>query len=392
MKNIFIIGSKGIPSQYGGFETFVEKLTEYKENQNIKYHISCLSEKSNEEYEHNGARCFNVKTPNVGPAKAVIYDLMSMKRVYDYIKDNKLQNSTVYILACRVGPFMKYYKKRFEQMHVPVYVNPDGHEWKRAKWNFLIRKYWKFSERLMIKNTDAAICDSVEIERYINEEYTLYNPKTTFIAYGATINKPDNLCENKYHQWLTKWNLKGNDYYLIVGRFVAENNYELIIKEFMKSKTKKSLIIVTNVERNKFYNELRKRTRFDSDRRIKFVGTIYEQDLLYQVRKNAFGYFHGHEVGGTNPSLLEAMATTSLNILLDVKFNKEVGKDTALYFNKTIGDLEKIIGLADLLSDVEVENMGKKAKQRIHDAYSWRLIVNQYENLFTNGINKKTIN
>jgi rhamnosyltransferase len=384
MKNIFVIGSKGIPSRYGGFETFVEKLTEYKESKNIKYHVACLSEERNDEFEYNGARCFNVKVPNMGPAKAVFYDIISLKRVYKYIRDNNIQNATVYILACRIGPFIKLYKSKFEELDVPVYVNPDGHEWKRAKWNWMIRKYWKFSERLMIKNTDMVVCDSVAIQNYIKEEYNSYHPNTTFIAYGATVNKPEIVIEKKYKDWLKQWDIKERDYYLIVGRFVPENNYELIMREFLKSKTEKSLIIVTNVEKNKFYDDLQKRTNFTHDKRIKFVGTIYDQELLYQVRSGAFGYFHGHEVGGTNPSLLEALATTSLNILLNVNFNREVGKDAALYFNKEAGDLVRVIGFADSLSEKEIAEREKKAKCRIEEAYSWEHIINQYEDLFLN--------
>jgi rhamnosyltransferase len=381
MKNIFIIGSKGIPSKYGGFETFVDKLTEYKMTNKIKYHVACSGDKY-DEFEYNDARCFKVKVPEIGPAKAVYYDIKSLDLVYKYINENNLKNAIVYILACRIGPFMKFYKKKFEKLGIPVYVNPDGHEWKRAKWNWFIRQYWKLSERLMIKNIDLAICDSVAIENYIKEEYRSYRPETTYIAYGATINKPESINEYKYNQWLKQWALKGNDYYLIVGRFVAENNYELIIREFMKSESDKSLIIVTNVEKNKFFNKLRKRTNFDADKRIKFVGTIYDQELLFQVRNGAFGYLHGHEVGGTNPSLLEAMATTSLNILLDVNFNKEVGKDAAIYFTKEVGDLAKTIENADSLFKKNIKNKAEKAKQRIREAYSWELIVNQYENLF----------
>ncbi|WHY66798.1 beta 1-4 rhamnosyltransferase Cps2T [Neobacillus sp. SuZ13] len=381
MKNIFIIGSKGIPSNYGGFETFVDKLTEYKKSSEIKYHVACMSDNYNE-FEYNGARCFNVKVPNIGPAKAVYYDIKSLDLVYQYIKERNINDAIVYILACRIGPFMKGYKNKFSELNIPVYVNPDGHEWKRAKWNWLIRQYWKLSEKLMIKNTDLAICDSRAIEKYIQEDYKSYQPKTTFIAYGATVNKPENLDANKYNEWLKKWDLKGKDYYLIVGRFVEENNYELVIREFMKSKTKKSLIIVTNVEKNKFYNALKERTQFHLDPRIKFVGTIYDQDLLFQVRKGAFGYFHGHEVGGTNPSLLEAMATTSLNLLLNVSFNKEVGKDAAIYFTKEAGNLAEMIKTADSFSDSDIKNKEEKAQQRIQDAYSWDLIVNQYEECF----------
>ncbi|RSK28862.1 glycosyltransferase family 1 protein [Bacillus sp. HMF5848] len=381
MKNIFIIGSKGIPSNYGGFETFVDKLTLYKKSENIKYHVSCLSN-NNEEFEYNGARCFNVKTPEVGPAKAVLYDIISLQRVYDYIVNHKIQDAIVYILACRVGPFIKTYKNKFDNLSIPLYVNPDGHEWKRAKWNWAIRKYWKYSERLMVKNSDLLICDSVAIQKYIIEEYRKYKPKTTYIAYGATINKPEHINVNKYRSWLKKWSLKEKEYYLIVGRFVEENNYETIIREFMRSKTSKSLVIVTNVEKNKFYKKLKDKTRFDTDKRIKFVGTIYEQELIYQVRKGGYGYLHGHEVGGTNPSLLEAMATTPLNLLLDVEFNREVAHNAALYFGKEINSLMKVIQIADNITDTEIVDIERKAKIRILEGYSWDSIVFKYEKLF----------
>jgi rhamnosyltransferase len=381
MKNIFIVGSKGIPSNYGGFETFVEKLTEYKKSKEIKYHVACLSAENENEFEHNGARCFNVKVPEIGPAKAVVYDLMALNKVYKYIKENNIKDSLVYILACRVGPFISTYKQKFKKLGVPLLLNPDGHEWKRAKWSAPIRRYWKVSEKLMVKHADLVICDSMAIEEYIKDDYKMYSPNTTFIAYGATINTPAHINRENFDQWHEKWDLS-NGYYLIVGRFVPENNYELMIKEFMKSKTNKSLVIVTNIEQNKFYNNLKASTHFDTDKRIKFVGTIYDEDLLYQVRKNAFAYFHGHEVGGTNPSLLEALAMTSLNILLDVQFNKEVGENAALYFSKKDNALVEVMERAESLSEEEIHRIGKLAKERIENHYSWDLIVNKYENLF----------
>lgn len=381
MINVFIIGSKGIPSRYGGFETFVDKLTGYKKTLNIKYHVACLAD-DEKEFEYNEARCFNVKVPNIGAAKAVFYDLKSLNKVYKYIKQNNIQDAIVYILACRIGPFMGLFKRRFEKIGVSIYVNPDGHEWKRAKWNAFIQKYWKLSERLMIKNTDLVICDSIAIEDYIKKEYKSYNPKTTFIAYGATVKTPLKINENNYHDWLNSWGLKQKEYYLIVGRFVPENNHELMIREFMKANTSKSLVIVTNVEKNKFYNNLKENTNFETDKRIKFVGTIYDEDLLYQVRTNAFGYLHGHEVGGTNPSLLESLATTPLNLLLGVQFNREVGGDSALYFDKKQNGLAQTIESADHLSSDELEEKEKRAKKRIKDRYSWHMIVDKYETTF----------
>lgn len=380
MKNVFIIGSKGIPARYGGFETFVEKLTEQQVSKEIKYHVSCLANDTRE-FEHNGARCFNVNVPNIGPAKAVYYDLVALRECIRYIKEHNINNAIVYILACRIGPFIGFYKRKLEKLGVTLFVNPDGHEWKRGKWNVVIRQYWKISEKLMVKHADLLICDSVNIEKYIKEDYKQYNPKTTFIAYGADTEKSkleDN--DEKLIGWYKEKGVKSKEYYLVVGRFVPENNYEIMITEFMKSNTKKDFVLITNVEKNKFYEKLKEKTSFDKDSRIKFVGTVYNQELLKKIRENAYGYFHGHEVGGTNPSLLEALATTDLNLLFDVEFNREVGMDGAIYFNKENGNLAKLIDSE--LDKNEVALLGDKAKKRINYEYSWTKIINKYEILF----------
>lgn len=379
MKNVFIIGSKGIPARYGGFETFVEKLTEQQVSDEIKYHVSCLATDS-KEFEHNGARCFNINVPNIGPAKAVYYDVVALKECIRYIKEKNIKNAIVYILACRIGPFIGFYKKQLKNLGATLFVNPDGHEWKRGKWNAAIRQYWKASEKLMVKHADLLVCDSVNIEKYIKEDYKQYNPKTTFIAYGADIEKSilaDD--DEKLMKWYKEKGVKSKEYYLVVGRFVPENNYETMITEFMKSKTKKDFVLITNVEQNKFYEQLKEKTGFDKDSRIKFVGTVYDQELLKKIRENAYGYFHGHEVGGTNPSLLEALATTDLNLLLDVGFNREVGEDGALYFTKEAGNLANLIN--NELDSEKIRELAFKAKSRIYEEYSWNKIVNSYESL-----------
>lgn len=384
MKNIFIIGSKGIPAKYGGFETFVDKLVSYKKEDNIKYHVSCLAD-NEKEFDYNGARCFNVNVKDIGSAKAVVYDIKALKMCEKYIKKNNLKNSIIYILACRIGPFLAFYKKRFEKEKIKIYLNPDGHEWKRSKWNKYIKAYWKYSERLMVKHSDLLVCDSIGIESYIKNKYDKYTPKTMFIAYGAD-NKESILSDDdkKLNEWYYKFNLKKNNYYLIVGRFVPENNYETMIGEFIKSHSKKDLVIVTNVTKNKFYEKLLRTTNFSMDKRIKFVGTVYNQELLKKIRENAYAYIHGHEVGGTNPSLLEALASTNMNILLDVNFNKEVGEDAALYFNKSCNNLSLLINKIDNMNDFQIKNFSNKAKNRIRMYYSWDRIVSFYEVLFTN--------
>ena len=154
-----------------------------------------------------------------------------------------------------------------------------------------------------------------------------------------------------------------------------------MIRGFMRSYSKKDLVLITNVEQNKFYEKLRQETGFDKDSRIKFVGTVYDQELLKYIREHAFAYLHGHEVGGTNPSLLEALSSTKLNLLLDVGFNREVGADGAIYWDKD--DLQHIIESSEKLSQEEIEKMNKLSTKQVKERFSWEFIVDEYETLFT---------
>ena len=381
-QHVFIIGSKGIPAAYGGFETFVEKLTERRKSDKILYHVSRIAGDNNR-YEYNNARCFNVKVPDIGAAKAVYYDLAAIKRCIKYCKKRPyIKKPIFYILACRIGPFIGKYKKQIEKLGGTLYVNPDGHEWKRAKWNRLIRKYWKQSERGMLKHADYVVCDSKCIEKYILRDYAELDLSTFFIAYGSDT-APSELSDNDslFTEWLTRKGLVSGEYYLAVGRFVPENNYETMIREFMKSKTNRSLALITNVN-DRFLSELENKLHYKSDTRIKFVGTVYEQKLLKKIRENACGYLHGHEVGGTNPSLLEALGSTKLNLLYDVSFNREVADDAALYWTKDDNSLSELINSIDTMDSAEIEELGKKARHRVQSEYSWSHIVDEYESLF----------
>lgn len=385
-KNIFIIGAKGIPANYGGFESFVEQLTARKESQDIHYYVACrrdLSENKADTFEYNDATCFNVDVPDVGPAKAILYDVNAFKWTMKYIKKNNIQNAIVYVLACRMGPFIKHFKNQLQQYNGTLFVNPDGHEWLRAKWSVPVRKYWKYSERLMVKHADLLICDSQNIEKYIQKDYKQYSPKTTYIAYGSdivksTLSSADDVVTN----WYGKNNIRLNEYYLIVGRFVPENNYETMVREFMSSNTDKDLVIISNVEKNKFYSELETKTHFESDSRIKFVGTVYDAELLKYIRENAFAYLHGHEVGGTNPSLLEALGSTKINLLLNVGFNEEVGKNGAFYWSKEVGNLKRMINNNESLATIEISKLNELSNRRIQEQFDWKIIVEKYEKVF----------
>ncbi|MDD3362869.1 MAG: DUF1972 domain-containing protein [Hespellia sp.] len=382
MQHIFIVGSKGIPANYGGFETFVDKLTENQKDKNICYYVACMA-KDKKEFEYNGAKCFDINVPNIGPAKAIYYDIAALSYCIRYCKKHTdITEPIFYVLACRIGPFIGGIEKKIHQLGGKLYVNPDGHEWKRAKWSYPVRHYWKLSERFMVKSADLLICDSKNIEEYIKKDYGKYQPKTTFIAYGTDVTASTlKDTDEKFLKWLSTKDLRVKEYYLVVGRFVPENNYETMIREFMKSHTKKSFALVSNVN-DKFLKELQKKTNYKKDARIKFVGTVYDHELLKKIREQAYGYFHGHEVGGTNPSLLEALSSTNLNLLLNVGFNKEVAKESALYWDKQNGNLAELIDQSENLRPEEIKQLSAKAREIILKEYSWDYIVDRYEGLW----------
>lgn len=385
MSNVFIIGCKGVPARYGGFETFTDNLISRKKSKTIQYYVSCMSEDKNSQHEfiYHDAKCKKIYVPNIGPAKAILYDLKSMQWALRTIKKQKLESGYVYILGCTVGPLVTLYANQFKAANFKVYLNPDGHEWKRDKWSYPVKQYFKLAEKEMVKRADLTICDSISIKEYINELYSKYNPATTYISYGSDLIK-SNLQHDDYkvEKFLNNFSVKEQSYYLVVGRFVPENNYETIIREFMASNTSRDLVIVTNYQNNNFFNKLKKITNFEKDKRVKFVGTVYDADLLKYLRENAFAYIHGHSVGGTNPSLLEAMGSTKLNLLYNVGFNREVAQDAALYWSKESNSLSNLINKVDNMSEKNRDAFYERGQEVIRKRYSWDKIVSKYESLF----------
>lgn len=380
MKDIFIIGSRGLPAQYGGFETFVEKLVSHKVSPRIRYHVACLSdERTGKHFDYKGADCFTVNPPKLGPARVIAYDMMAINYSLKLIKKEEIQEPIFYILGNTIGAFIAYFAKKIQSIGGVLLVNPDGLEWKRAKWSKPVQSYLKYSEKEMTKYADLIISDNRGIETYIHNTYPWSN--TTFIAYGTDLSKTTLTAEDdSVRDWYQKWQTQEKEYYLILGRFVPENNYETAIREFMKSSTERDLVIICNHEGNPYFDELRQITGFDKEKRVKFVGTVYDQDLLKYIRNQAFAYIHGHEVGGTNPGLLEALAQTDLNLIYNVDFNHQVAKDTALYWNKEDGNLSNLINSVD--GQVSFEDLGNAAKANMKENYTWEKIVGEYEELF----------
>ena len=307
----------------------------------------------------------------------LIYPIKAMDYYLKYIEDNKLENVYIYVLGLKLFDYLRRKRKVIKRLGIKVLVNPDGLEHKRSKWSYPIKKFFLLSERLMLNNCDLIVCDALGIEEYINNKYPKLKNKTTYIAYGTNKIDLTNIDERSI---LKEYNLKKNNYCLVVGRCVPENNLELIIKDFMKSSIDKELLIITNLSSGNYYNNLVNITNCNEDRRIKFIDGVYDSKKLACIRKNAYLYIHGHSVGGTNPSLLEALSLTDLNILYDVCFNRDVGKDSCLYFRDS-GSLTKLFNNKKML-DKNKHLLGNKAKDIIKDNYTWDIIVNKYKEIF----------
>lgn len=380
MKHIFIIGSRGLPAQYGGFETFVEQLVSNQVSPNIRYHVACLSDSSRHQHtEYKGADCFTINPPKLGPARVIAYDMMAISYALELVKAQKMEAPIFYILGNTIGGFIAPFAKKIHSVGGRLFVNPDGLEWKRSKWSKPVQSYLKYAEKLMAKHADLLIADNEGIENYIQETYQ--GTSTRFIAYGTDLSPTDYQSDSQaVLDFFGQWNLIEKGYYLIIGRFVPENNYLTAIKEFMASSTERDLVIVANHEGSAYFQKLEEETDFSGDKRIKFVGTVYDSNLLKYLRNQCRAYIHGHEVGGTNPSLLEALAQTNENLVLGVDFNQKVAMNSARYWYKEQGNLSQLIDRID--GQAEAEDLGRIAKEHMRTAYTWEKIVQEYEELF----------
>ena len=379
MKNVFIIGSRGYHYNYGGWETFVSNLVDNYNDPKTNFYISEYTDDSAKEtYKATSNITVNpIYVKNTSSAKMFIYSVKALKYYYKYIKDNNITNAYIYILGLKLFNYLGIYKKRLKKLNVKIIVNPDGLEWKRSKWSYPVKKFFLMSEKLMLKNCDLIVCDALGIKEYVDSTYPKLASKTTTIAYGFNEIK---LTDKEIKNTLDKYNLKEKEYFLVVGRCVPENNYELVINEFMNSNSKKTLLIITNLSGSKYYDELKERTHFEKDKRIRFIDGVYNTKELAAIRNKAYAYIHGHSVGGTNPSLIEALSLTELNILYDVCFNHDVGLDTCLYFLET-GSLQKLFDDQKYL-DESRKKLAPLAKKHVYDNYTWDKIINEYKKIF----------
>lgn len=255
-------------------------------------------------------------------------------------------------------------------------INVDGLEWLRPKWKGLGAKYFYWSSKLSTKFYDEIINDSDAMAEFYKKEF---NVGSTVIAYGA------NIRFSQYPELIRKWNVEQNDYYLVVGRLIPDNNADIIVREFITSNSTKKLVVVGDVPYKDEYADKIKSTK---DERVIFTGYITDQDELAELYHNSFAYFHGHEFGGTNPTMLKALAYGCAVIALDTVFTREMcdGAKHALYFTKNNGILKNLIEKIEQ-DNSAIKKLKETSRQRIKENYTWEKITNQYIELFNKMLN-----
>lgn len=356
---IAILGSRGIPANYGGFETFAQHLSTQLVERGHQVTVYCCSI-----YSPSKSRCYKgvrrviLPTIKIKSIEKLFYATLSLIHV------SFTKNEIILMLGVS-SAFFCFIPRIFGKK---VVTNIDGLEWKRKKWSRIVSFFLKIGERTAGMFSNEVIADSKVIQKYYLNKY---GKSPIFIAYGAEIKKypAGEILEKSY--------LKKDDYILYVSRLEPENNAHLLVSAFEKLKTDMNLVIVGDASYNNHYiNQLKKA----NDPRIKFLGAVYG-DGYKELQSNSYVYVHGNEVGGTNPALLEAMGRGNCVLVINVPYNREVLAQAGILYKKSIYDLrEKLQFVID--NPKLVSKYRRKAQQRIASQYTWEKIVNEYEKLF----------
>ena len=378
---IAIVGSRGIPAKYGGAETFAEEVSQKLTKLGFEVYVTCESRRFHKD-EYNGV--IRIHTPSIqGKTLTVptVNDILSTTHLLLRCPKIKL---ICYLAsdAALVAFIPRLLRKK-------VIVNTDGIEWKRLiirrkyfspGWKLLsvlISWYLKLMERLAVRLSHAVIADSREIKAYLEESYKAKN--VVYVSYGARELLNSDIPAEREHEVLKGFGLSPGEYYLTVGRIVAENNIHMEMEGFKRARSDKRIVIVGN------FNEKDKYTRYliklrDNDPRIMFLNPIYDKEVLGILRKNCYAYIHAYEVGGTNPSLLEQMLFGRSIIAYDIPFHREVLEGGGIYFRDEEGLAKSIDVLEN--SAIDLKEFEKWQAKRIEEEYNWDKVAEKYNSLF----------
>lgn len=366
---IAFVSTRGIPNNYGGFEQFAEYISVglVKRGHEVVVYSPNFHPYKDDMYE--GVRIKHIYSPETWMGSSVgsfFYDFCSLKNAL------KKENFDIIYEAGYTSIIPAYIWFNVKKIKSPIFVtNMDGLENKRSKFSPIVRKFLDWEEKMAVKHSHYLIADNMGIHDYYMEKY---GKESKFLAYGADIH------DNYDESFLDEYGLKKNEYYILVARLEPENNLMMAIDGYLASKEngKRPLIVIgkTNTPHGK---ELV--TKYGNEDGIRFMGGIYDFDKLNSVRHFSYAYFHGHSVGGTNPSLLEAMASECFIFAHNNIFNKAVLNDNAKYYSSA----QDVTDLLNDINNVAIQNKDAFTSNNldiIKTEYSWDKLVDDHEKYF----------
>lgn len=345
MNTVAIIGTVGVPACYGGFETLVENLLDEKDSsQEITVYCSSKSYQDKPVKYKNANLHYIPLHANGG--QSIPYDIWSLCHAAIKKTDNIL---LLGVSGAICLPFIKLFSK------ANIVTNIDGLEWRRDKWNPLIKKFLKFSEKLAVKFSDTIISDNQAIADYVTKEYQV---KSEVIAYGGD------------HSVNSSLNLSDDNYALALCRIEPENNVEMILEAF--SRTNKPLKFIGNWNNSEFGQNMK--AKYQSYENIDIIAPVYDLDSLFELRQKCSFYVHGHSAGGTNPSLVEMMHFNKTILAFDCNYNRASTEESAHYFS----NIEELV--TNINQETEIDN-GNNMLEIAQRRYTWKIVKQQYFNL-----------
>jgi glycosyltransferase involved in cell wall biosynthesis len=371
--SIALIGSRGIPAKYGGFETFVEHVALALADDGYAVSVSCEGTNPPRPARYKGVELFYFP---IKPFRRIFYE--TLYDVFSLIRAS-VACDCVIMLGYGAGFFFfipKVLGKR-------IIVNVDGREWTREKYNSVEKTALYANERFALLYADAVVADARAIQAYLSSSR---GREAVFIPYG--VEEPssvpwDPLRLGERHERGSGFNTVGSgEYYLIVARLERDNHIDMMIEGFLSARTDKKLVVVGNFLDRRYQKEVEALiTRDRGGQQVVFMGGIYEKSALNMLRQHCFAYLHGHSAGGTNPSLLEAMIARNLICAHENQYNREVCDRFALFFNDS-NDLCACIRLLEAHPE-EHDELRNGAYRRAKVAYSWDRVFREYEALIS---------
>ncbi len=355
---IGILGTRGVPNYYGGFEQFAEFFSVYLVQNGHEVYVYNSHNHPFQEKLFHGVKIIHQNDPEhkMGTFGQFIYDfnciIDSRKRNFDVILQLGYTSNSIWCFLLPKKPI--------------IITNMDGLEWKRSKYSRPVRQFLKFAERLAVISSDYLVSDSLGIQTFIKEKY---KKPSTYIAYGA------HPFYNPNETILEYYNVEKQQYNMIMARFEPENNLDMVLEGVVKSNDNTTILVIGKHETK--YGEYLK-NKFKNNQNIKFLGGIYNLDHLDNLRYFSNIYFHGHTVGGTNPSLLEAMSSKALIAAHQNNFNKGILKENAYYFSNS-DEVKNILVQTKKNDNLHLIENNFKA---IIDNFNWDKINGQYLQLF----------